>query len=266
MKIGFIGCGNMGGAILQGILQGGTPAADIYVADHNTEALRQKLGHTGVQICGSNTEVAEVCDTIFLAVKPNVLATVLKEINLDLALRTNLPLLISIAAGKSTAYLEEQLTTPCPVVRVMPNINALVGEAISAVCAGKNATAEQVKTVCDLMECTGKVLELDEGMFPLFGVLGGCSPAFVYMFIDALARAGVKHGMRKDQALQIATQSVLGSAKMIAESNDHPWELVDRVCSPGGTTIEGVLSLKADRLETAVQNAVDAAVEKDSKL
>ena len=195
MKIGFIGCGNMGGAILQGILQGGTPAADIYVADHNLETLRQKLGHTGV-----------------------------------------------------------------------PNINALVGEAVSAVCAGKNATADQAKTVCDLMACTGKVLELDETMFPLFGVLGGCSPAFVYMFIDALARAGVKHGMRKDQALQIATQSVLGSAKMIAESSEHPWELIDRVCSPGGTTIEGVLSLKADGLETAVQNAVDAAVEKDSKL
>ena len=236
MKIGFIGCGNMGGAILQGILQGGTPAADIYVADHNLETLRQRLGHTGVQI-----------------------GPVLAE-------RTALPLLISIAAGKSTAYLEEQLTVPCPVVRVMPNINALVGEAISAVCAGKNATADQAKTVCDLMACTGKVLELEETMFPLFGVLGGCSPAFVYMFIDALARAGVKHGMRKDQALQIATQSVLGSAKMIAESSEHPWELIDRVCSPGGTTIEGVLSLKADRLETAVQNAVDAAVEKDSKL
>ena len=148
----------------------------------------------------------------------------------------------------------------------MPNINALVGEAVSAVCAGKNATADQAKTVCNLMACTGKVLELDETMFPLFGVLGGCSPAFVYMFIDALARAGVKHGMRKDQALQIATQSVLGSAKMIAECSEHPWELIDRVCSPGGTTIEGVLSLKADGLETAVQNAVDAAVEKDSKL
>ena len=255
MKIGFIGCGNMGGAILQGILQGGTPAADIYVADHNLETLRQKLGHTGVQICRSNTEVAALCDTVFLAVKPNVLSAVLAEIGPVLAERTALPLLISIAAGKSTAYLEEQLAVPCPV-----------GEAVSAVCAGKNATADQAKTVCDLMACTGKVLELDETMFPLFGVLGGCSPAFVYMFIDALARAGVKHGMRKDQALQIATQSVLGSAKMIAESSEHPWELIDRVCSPGGTTIEGVLSLKADGLETAVQNAVDAAVEKDSKL
>ena len=196
MKIGFIGCGNMGGAILQGILQGGTPAADIYVADHNLETLRQRLGHTGVQICQNNTEVAALCDAVFLAVKPNVLSAVLAEIGPVLAERTALPLLISIAAGKSTAYLEDQLAVPCPVVRVMPNINALVGEAVSAVCAGKNATADQAKTVCDLMA----------------------------------------------------------------------WELIDRVCSPGGTTIEGVLSLKADGLETAVQNAVDAAVEKDSKL
>ena len=169
LTFGSIGCGNMGGAILQGILQGGTPAADIYVADHNLETLRQKLGHTGVQICRSNTEVAALCDTVFLAVKPNVLAAVLAEIGPVLAERTALPLLISIAAGKSTAYLEEQLTVPCPVVRVMPNINALVGEAVSAVCAGKNATADQAKTVCDLMACTGKVLELDEAMFPLFG-------------------------------------------------------------------------------------------------
>ena len=145
MKIGFIGCGNMGGAILQGILQGGTPAADIYVADHNLETLRQKLGHTGVQICRSNTEVAALCDTVFLAVKPNVLSAVLAEIGPVLAERKALPLLISIAAGKSTAYLEDQLAVPCPVVRVMPNINALVGEAVSAVCAGKNATADQPK-------------------------------------------------------------------------------------------------------------------------
>ena len=165
MKIGFIGCGNMGGAILQGILQGGTPAADIYVADHNLETLRQKLGHTGVQICRSNTEVAALCDTVFLAVKPNVLSSVLAEFGPVLAERKALPLLISIAAGKSTAYLEDQLAVPCPVVRVMPNINALVGEAVSAVCAGKNATADQAKTVCDLMTCTGKVLELDETMF-----------------------------------------------------------------------------------------------------
>ena len=100
----------------------------------------------------------------------------------------------------------------------------------------------------------------------MFGVLGGCSPAFVYMFIDALARAGVKHGMRKDQALQIATQSVLGSAKMIAESSEHPWELIDRVCSPGGTTIVVVLTLTTDGLEPAVQNPVDAAGEKHRKL
>ena len=210
--------------------------------------------------------MAAVCEAVFLAVKPNVLSSVLAEIGPVLAERTALPLLISIAAGKSTAYLEDQLAVPCPVVRVMPNINALVGEAVSAVCAGKNATAEQANTVCDLMACTGKVLELDETMFPLFGVLGGCSPAFVYMFIDALARAGVKHGMRKDQALQIATQSVLGSAKMIAESSEHPWELIDRVCSPGGTTIEGMKVLEDRDLYGIVSEACDKCIKRAYEL
>lgn len=266
MKIGFIGCGNMGGAILQGILNGGTTAQDIFVSDHNTAAIQEKFGSQGVHICASNTQVAAGCDVVFLAVKPNVLDSVCTEIQSALESRKDLPLMISIAAGKSTAYIEEKLVFPCSVVRVMPNINAIVGEAISAVCGGQNAQAEHLQIVCNLMSSTGKVLQIDEAQFPLFSVLGGCSPAFVYMFIDALARAGVKHGMRKEQALQIATQSVFGSAKMIAESSEHPWELVDRVCSPGGTTIEGVLSLKADGMEAAVQNAVDAAVEKDSKL
>ena len=102
--------------------------------------------------------------------------------------------------------------------------------------------------------------------FSLFGVLAGCSPAFVYMFIDALARAGVKNGMKKDVALKIAAQSVLGSAKLISESDTHPFDLIDQVCSPGGTTIEGVTSLQADGFEAAIHNAVDKAIDKDSKL
>ena len=266
MKIGFIGCGNMGGAILQGILQGGTPAADIYVADHNLETLRQRLGHTGVQICRSNTEVAALCDTVFLAVKPNVLAAVLTEIGPVLAERTALPLLISIAAGKSTAYLEDQLAVPCPVVRVMPNINALVGEAVSAVCAGKNATADQAKTVCDLMACTGKVLELDEAMFPLFGVLGGCSPAFVYMFADALASAGVECGLARDKAEEYAVQTIIGAARLMQGSEKHPDKLKDEVCSPSGATIAGVHSLERAAFRGTVMDAITAAFNKTKGL
>jgi pyrroline-5-carboxylate reductase len=142
----------------------------------------------------------------------------------------------------------------------------MVGEAISAYTTNEHATNED-KQICEkIFGSVGKILYLDESQFALFGVLGGCTPAFSYMFIDALARAGVKNGMKKDVALGIVSQAVLGSAKMILESDEHPWELVDKVCSPGGTTIEGVTSLQSDRLEATVQKAVDKALEKDAKL
>lgn len=265
MRIGFIGCGNMGSAILKGILN--AKEADeqqIYIYDRFAPAAEKLTAQYAVNLCADEKAVAQHSDILFLAVKPNVLADVLAAINESL--KSCDPLLVSIAAGKTTDYIASCLQRPCRIVRVMPNINALAGEAISAVCAGKAASSADLDAVAALMETNGKVLKLDETMFAQFGVLGGCSPAFVYMFIDALARAGVKHGMKKSDALKIAAQSVYGSAKMILEANEHPWELVDKVCSPGGTTIEGVLSLKKDGFESAVQNAVDAAIEKDSKL
>lgn len=263
MNISFIGCGNMGSAIIKGILT--SPAAEKYnisVFDSYAPAMDKLAAQFSVEKCSNAAEAAKKGDVVFLAVKPNVLSSVLSEI--DNSLENTL--VVSIAAGKSTDFIASCLTHKCKIIRVMPNINAVVGEAISAVCKNSEADENDENTVVELMECTGKVLKLDESAFPLFGVLGGCSPAFVYMFIDALARAGVKNGMKKADALSIAAQSVYGSAKMIMESDKHPWELVDNVCSPGGTTIEGVLSLKEDGFESAIQNAVDAAVEKDSKL
>ena len=117
-----------------------------------------------------------------------------------------------------------------------------------------------------LLSCFGKCLHIEESQFSIYSAIGGCAPAFAYMFIDSLARAGVKNGMKKDEALKIAAQTVYGSAKMILENNQHPWKLIDNVCSPGGTTIEGVTSLQADGFENAVHNAVQKAFEKDKKL
>lgn len=265
MNIGFIGCGNMGSAIIKGILS--SPAAEKYninVYDSYAPAMENLSQQCSVEKCSSAVEATEKSEVVFLAVKPNVLSSVLSEIDETVGAKNTL--LVSIAAGKSTDFIASCLSNEARIIRVMPNINAVVSEAVSAVCKNSVADENDVKTVVELMENTGKVLELDESSFPLFGVLGGCSPAFVYMFIDALARAGVKNGMKKSDALKIAAQSVYGSAKMIMESDKHPWELVDNVCSPGGTTIEGVLSLKEDGFEIAIQNAVDAAVEKDSKL
>lgn len=263
MNIGFIGCGNMASAIIAGI-KNSENDANIFAYDLYESALKKAVNSFGVTPCDSEKDVAEKADIVILAVKPNVLLEVLKKINYTVEEKN--PLLISIAAGKSTAFIREQLTHDARIIRVMPNINAVVGEAICGYTANETATEKDKFNTEAIFNEVGKVLYLDESIFPLFGVLGGCSPAFAYMFIDALARAGVKNGMKKDVALKVAAQSLYGSAKMIMESDEHPWELIDKVCSPGGTTIEGVTSLQEDGFENAIHNAVDKALEKDSKL
>lgn len=265
MKIGFIGCGNMATAIIDGIIKSeSVKASDVYCFDIYSPAVDKLFDKYQINKCSSENDIAEKSDIVILAVKPNVLADVLQKINYTL--ENNNPLVISIAAGKSIEFIRSNLTHNAKIIRVMPNINAVVGEAIVAYTANDFVSEDEKAVTESIFSSVGKVLYIDECAFALFGVLGGCSPAFAYMFIDALARAGVKNGMKKDTALMISAQAVYGSAKMILESNEHPWELIDKVCSPGGTTIEGVTSLQADGFENAVQNAVDKALEKDSKL
>lgn len=265
MKIGFIGCGNMATAIIKGIIASNKiNKEDIYVYDIYSPACENAKKDFGINILKSEDEIAKASDIVFLAVKPNIISLVLEKIN-DAVIENN-PLVISIAAGKTLGFLLEYLDTSARIIRVMPNINAKVGEAISAYCFNENVNEDDKNNVEMLLECIGKVMSIDESAFPLFGVLGGCAPAYTYMFIDALARAGVKNGMKKDDALKIAAQTVYGSAKMILESNEHPWKLIDNVCSPGGTTIEGIVSLQADGFENAVHNAVDKSLDKDRRL
>ncbi|MCH5320376.1 MAG: pyrroline-5-carboxylate reductase [Eubacterium sp.] len=265
MKIGFIGCGNMATAIIKGIIsKGGVDCKDILVFDIYSPAVDKANKDFGVSVCSDEVDVAMNSDIVFLAVKPNIISTVLAKI--DPVIKEKQPLVISIAAGKTIEFLENCINTQARIIRVMPNINAKVGEAMSAYCFNSLVTDEDKKTVETLLSSIGKVMCLDESSFPLFGVLGGCAPAFAYMFIDALARAGVKNGMKKDDALKIAAQTVYGSAKMILESDEHPYKLIDNVCSPGGTTIEGIASLQADGFENAVHNAVDKALDKDKRL
>ena len=214
--------------------------------------------------CSSAIEVVKLCEYVVLAVKPNMITSVLNEINMELEEYDTV--LVSIAAGKTIGFIRDNLSHDNKIVRIMPNINAKVAAACSAYCTSDKVADEEKKEIEKIFGAVGEIMELPESSFPLFGVLAGCSPAFVYMFIDALARAGVKNGMKKDIALKIAAQSVMGSAKMILESDTHPFELIDQVCSPGGTTIEGVTSLQADGFEAAIHNAVDKAVEKDNKL
>lgn len=261
MKIGFIGCGNMASAIIAGITKGCVNSKDIFAFDVNKNATRSKKD---INICDSEIDVVNNSDVVILAVKPNVIKDVLTKI--DDALKQKDVLLISIAAGKTLDYISDCLTGEKRIIRVMPNINAVVKEAICAYTANEFATDDDKKITENVFDSIGQVIYLDEKHFPTFGVLGGCSPAMVYMFIDELARAGVKNGMTKEQALKIAAQAVYGSAKMIMESDKHPYELIDMVCSPGGTTIEAITSLQEDGFDSAIHTAIDKAIDKDKRL
>lgn len=263
--IGFIGAGNMASAIIAGMWKANFPkSGNISVFDLDKTKTEKLSVDYGAIVKKSAQEIAESCDIIVLAVKPNVIASVLKDI--DPVVKEKNPLFISIAAGKTTEYLLSCVSYDAKFIRVMPNINALVGAAVSGYCGTRTVTEKDLEYAKNLCECFGTAVKIDEKLFPIFSAIGGCSPAFTYMYIDALARAAVKNGMPKAQALEVAAQSVLGSAKTILESADHPWSLVDRVCSPGGTTIEGVASLKKDGFEAAVMSAVQASFDKDKKV
>ncbi|MCM1285660.1 MAG: pyrroline-5-carboxylate reductase [Acetobacter sp.] len=265
MKLGFIGCGNMAAAIINGIVKSNTvKGEDIFIYDVFNTASANVRAEYSCNICDDEKAVVNHSDIVFLAVKPNVIGNVLDKISN--AVSESNPLLISIAAGKTLEFLESSIKTDAKIVRVMPNINAKVSEAISAYCYNKNINDNDIKNVEILLNCFGKCISLDENYFAIFGVIGGCSPAFAYMFIDAMARAAVQNGMKKDDALKISAQAVYGSAKMILENEEHPYKLIDNVCSPGGTTIEGVVSLQSDGFESAIHNAVNKAFEKDKKL
>lgn len=263
--LGFIGTGNMASAIIKGVIASGLlKGEEIGIYDLLSEKAEALSEEYGVKTFSSAAELTENCDKIVLSVKPNVIASVLSEID-GIAKEKN-PLFISIAAGKTLSFLSECVNCDAKFVRVMPNINAVVLSAVSAFCVNENVTDKEKAFVEKLLSAFGTAVEIKEDLFSVFSAIAGCSPAFSYMYIDSLARGAVKNGMPKDMALKIAASAVMGSAKMILESDEHPWTLVDRVCSPGGTTIEGVISLQKNGFENAVMNAVQASYDKDKKL
>ena len=263
--LGFIGVGNMATAIIKGVIASGMLSGEniaVYdIAKEKAEALSKEYG---LKVFDSENEIAEKCDKIVLSVKPNVFPSLLNKI--DAELKASDPLIISIAAGKTLEFISDCLSYDAKLVRVMPNINAKVGAAVSAYCGKDNVSQADLDFVKSLCESFGIAVNIEEKLFSTYSAIGGCSPAFAYMFIDSLARGAVKNGMPKNIALEVAAGAVLGSAKMILESQEHPWQLVDQVCSPGGTTIEGVTSLQNDGFESAVIDAVQAAIDKDKRL
>jgi pyrroline-5-carboxylate reductase len=264
MKLGFIGCGNMAKAIIQGIASKGLVAPEnIMGSNSNANHAAQTHELLGIQTTTSNTEVVAHADIVFLCVKPQQYAAVLAEIKASLAENQ---ILVSIAPGKTLAWLEEQLGHPAKLVRVMPNTPALVGEGTTTYCLGSLISPEEAATIAKLLESFGMAIELKEHLMDAASAVGGSAPAYVYLFIEALADGGVAEGLPREQALTIAAQTVLGSAKMVLESGKHPGQLKDEVCSPGGSTIEGVRELEAGAFRGTTMAAIQACAAKAKRL
>ena len=264
MKIGFIGGGNMGGAIIGGIVEGKVAeSSDIYVYDVNTDAVNKLKDQYGIQQVVIGQAAVNAADILFLCVKPNVLYSVIDEIKADVSENT---LIISIAAGQSIDAIENAFGKEIKLIRVMPNTPALVGEGMSALSPNKNVTETELKTAVELFSSFGKAEVVPEKLMDVVTAVSGSSPAYVFMFIEAMADAAVMGGMPRQQAYTFAAQSVFGSAKMVLETGKHPGELKDMVCSPAGTTIEAVAVLEDMGLRSAVIEAMRACMEKSQSM
>lgn len=264
MKIGFIGLGNMARAIIGGMLdQKIVSAQDICGSAKTQKTLEAVQKEYGIDTKASNVAVASECQTLVLAVKPQFLEGVIREVRDAVQPDT---LIISIAAGKTLNWLEEAFGRRVKLVRCMPNTPALVGEGCTAICVNAAVSEEEIRYSIRLMESFGRASLVEERLMDAVGAVSGSSPAYVFLFMEAMADAGVAAGMPRAQAYEFAAQAVYGSAKLMLETGKHPGELKDMVCSPGGTTIEGVRVLEEAGFRGAVMDALLATVEKSRKL
>lgn len=263
MKVAFIGAGNMAQAMIGGILRQGLLKKEEIIATAATQKTLDKVaGEYGVNVTLDNRQAASA-DIVVLAVKPVYYEPVIEEIR-DVVSDTQL--IVTIAAGKTLAWVEEAFGGNHKIIRTMPNVPALVGEGITAVCPNPFVTEEELKQVCSLLEGCGKAEVIHENIMDAVIAVSGSSPAYVFLFIEAMADAAVAEGMPRAQAYQFAAQSVLGSAKMVLETGKHPAELKDTVCSPAGTTIDAVRRLEEKGFRGIVMDAMHACAEKNRRL
>lgn len=253
MKISCIGTGAMGGAIMRAICKK-YDVKNIKITDKNVELGKAFANETGATFVSTNKEVLDA-DYIFLAVKPQFLSDVFAEIAGSIP--TN-AVVISMAAGVKLEKLENW-APKARFVRMMPNVCAQIGQAMIAITYNENIKAEEAATVKEILSSAGKVEQVPEKLMDCVTAVSGSGPAFVFMFIEALADAAVRCGMPRSQAYTYAAQTVYGSAGMVLENGQHPAVLKDMVCSPAGTTIEGVAALEKNNFRNAVIEAVTAA-------
>ncbi len=263
-QVGLVGTGNMGEALIHGLLHGHLCRPDqILCSDVRPERLKAIREKYGVKGTSHNTEVVKQSDIIILAVKPQIMKQVVDEIAkyLDLS-----KLIISIAAGVPLEAIESCAKKELKLIRVMPNICVSVREGVSAIAGGKHTQREDLMLAKTIFDSVGKSLFIEEYLLDAVTGLSGSGPAYIFLIIDALADAGVKVGLSRDDTLILASQTVLGAAKMLIETGEHPGKLKDLVTSPGGTAIAGLHTLEEGGLRTTLINAVEVATERSKVL
>lgn len=264
-KIGFIGGGNMAEALISGlVLSEATTRENIICSDIREEALQEIHAKLGVATTLNNIEVAEKSEIIIYATKPQILASVLRETApaLDMS-----KLIISIAAGVPLAAIAAGLKKELRLIRVMPNICAFVKESATAIAAGQYVLNGDIELAKAIFDSVGVSVFIKENiLMDAFTGLSGSGPAYVFLIIDAMADAGVKMGLSRQDSLLLSAQTVMGSAKLLLESKEHPGQLKDRVTSPGGTSIAGIHTLEQGGLRTTIMDAVEAATNRSKEL
>jgi pyrroline-5-carboxylate reductase len=264
MKLGFIGTGNMASAIMSGVIKNNIFLANEIIGSDLLASGREKVKEQfGINVTDSNKEVASLSEVIVLSVKPQFYADVIAEIK-DVIKEEQV--IITIAPGKTLAWLEEQFGKPVKIIRTMPNTPAMVGAGMTAAVANPYLKEEEIAYIKTILESFGKVEFVPERLMDVVVSTSGSSPAYVYMMIEAMADAAVSGGMPRPQAYQFAAQAVLGSAKMVLETGMHPGALKDMVCSPGGTTIEAVRTLEALGFRSSIIEAMKVCEEKSKNM
>jgi len=263
-KVGFVGAGNMGEALIKGLVAANLVRSEaIHATDVRADRVEQLARQYGISVAASNQALVRASDVIILAVKPQIMAPVLTEIAPALTAR---PLLISIAAGVSTATMQSVLGKYPRLIRVMPNTPALVLEGATAIAKTVGLDADDLETAEEIFHAVGRVVVLDESLMDAVTGLSGSGPAYIAIVVEALADGGVKMGLDRQTAMVLATQTVLGAARLLIETGLHPGALKDMVASPGGTTIAGIAALEEGAVRTTFIRAVERATLRSKEL
>ena len=264
LSVGFVGGGNMAEALIRGLVRGGHVGADrVTASGPRRERLDELHASYNIHVTTDNREVARNSSIVVLAVKPQILDKVLREIGDQLKPGT---LLISIAAGVDTETIEAAVADGVRVVRAMPNVPATVGAGATAISAGRHASEDDMVTARAIFDAVGITVTLDESHLDAVTGLSGSGPAYIFLILEALADAGVKVGLSRRDAQRLAAQTVMGSAKLLLDTDEHPGKLKDMVTSPGGTAIAGLHTLEEGGLRTTLINAVETATKRAREL